>query len=83
MRCRAKALNITAPGLLCDLFDYLVRPTLEYGVEMWGDESLAANGRAATAGCHECNRFYMTFLRPLMGARLNTPYDVIYAELVL
>jgi len=49
MRGQAKALGVTAPFLLCDLFDAIVRPTMEYGVEIWGAEFLVSGKRAA--GC--------------------------------
>lgn len=39
MRFRASQLGVTAPAALCELFDSLVRPGLEWGAEIWAPQN--------------------------------------------
>ena len=80
MRCKAARLGITVPGILANLFDSVVRPTMEYGVELWGTEFVTAADFRPQAGWEESNKFYLQFLRSILGLRPSTPYAVIIAE---
>ena len=83
MRSRASGVGIHDPGISVDLFGAIVRPTLEYGVEIWGAEFLVHATQAATDGHTACNAFYMKFLRKVLGVRQGTPYAVLLTELGL
>ena len=70
-----------APQLLCELFNIIVRPGLEYGVEIWGAEYLAGHERSPTIGHPDTNQLYLGFLRQVLGVRRSTPTAVVLFEL--
>jgi hypothetical protein len=83
MRCRAAALCIRDPQILSDLFNSVVRSTLEYEVEICGVESLCRPTETGDTGNQDCNQFNLAFLKQLLGVRPTTPGALVLAELGL
>ena len=50
VRGKAAQLGITSVKILCAFFDAVVRPALEYGVELWGPAYSACNTSGVTKG---------------------------------
>jgi hypothetical protein len=59
MRRWAMDLAITMPALMCDLFDSLVLPSMQFGVEMWGPMHLLKMEHGVA------DRLHMGFLKRL------------------
>ena len=73
MVSRCSQLGIEDPALRMHLWDILVRPTLLYGVELWGASDL---GKGVLAG----DLVHRDFLRRLLGVRTGTPSMAVLAE---
>lgn len=74
LRRRCYQLGIQDPTLQMRLHDMLVRPSLLYGVEVWGPNSLGAPGS-------KIDKVHRDFLRRVLGARSRASTDVVMAEL--
>lgn len=74
MRRRCAELGLTDPQLQIELFDTLVTPVLSYGAEVWATQFLLG-------AANPCEQLHRSFLRRILGVRLATPTEVIYAEL--
>ncbi len=68
-RCCAD-LKINDPAIVCQLFDALVKPILNYGCELWVDEP-------ATKSLEAIHR---SFLKSLLGVNDTTPSRIVLAE---
>ena len=73
MISRCCQLGIEDPALRMHLWDALVRPTLLYGVELWGARDI---GKGVLAG----DLVHRDFLRRLLGVRTGTPSMAVLAE---
>ena len=71
---RCYQLGITDPTLQMRLHDVLVRPSLLYGVEMWGPNSFGAPGS-------KIDKVHRDFLRRVLGACSRASTDIVMAEL--
>jgi len=76
MRFRALQLRIFSPPKLCQLFDSLVRPGLEWGSEVWSPALLSCEKEWA-----EGERMHLAFLRRILSVRGSTPNLIVMAEL--
>lgn len=61
---------------LCQLFDTVVRPTLEYGVELWGPSFLAS----AAGECGAAEKFQRNVVKSTLGLNSRVPNVVVLAE---
>lgn len=68
-KCTVKFPDIS-PIEMCQLFDKLVRPILEYGAEVWGFHS-----------CKDIEQLHLSFCKNILGVRRSTPNDFVYNEL--
>ena len=73
LRSRCTQLGIVDPALRVQLWDALVRPTMLYGVELWGARD---TGKGELAG----DLVHRDFLRRLLGVRSGTPNMAVLAE---
>ena len=71
---RCYQLGITDPTLQMRLHDVLVRPSLLYGIEVWGPNSFGAPGS-------KIDKVHRDFLRRVLGARSRGSTDIVMAEL--
>jgi hypothetical protein len=70
LRRRYADLKINNPTIVCQLFDALVKPILNYGYELWVDEP-------ATKSLEAIHR---SFLKSLLGVNDTTPSRIVLAE---
>ncbi len=70
LRRRCIDLKINDPAIVCQLFDSLVKPVLNYGCELWVDESATKSLEA----------IHISFLKSLLGVNDTTPSRKILTE---
>jgi hypothetical protein len=78
VRGKAAQLGITSVKLLCAYFDAVVRPTLEYGVELWGPAYTAAG--ADRDGFKPAEKFQRDLMKRLLGVGSKVSNYVALAE---
>jgi hypothetical protein len=70
LRRRCADLEINDPAIVCQLFDALVKPILNYGCELWVDEPTTKSLEA----------IHRSFLKSLLGVNNTTPNRIVLAE---
>ena len=78
VRGKAAQLGITSVKLLCAYFDAVVRPALEYGVELWGPSFSAA--AADRDGFKPAEKFQRDLMKRLLGVGSKVSNYVALAE---
>ncbi len=70
LRRRCADLKINDPAIICQLFDALVKPVINYACELWVNE----------AATDSLELIHVSFLKSLLGVNGSTPTRIIMSE---